>query len=303
MNTSLRFLGYAVAAADCGNITEAARQLNVSQPSVSAAIAQIEAEFGVQLFIRHHARGITPTAAGQRIIAEARVLLNHARDFSQSAQALGAELRGEVVVGVFPTLAARYMPTILAALALAHPGITVTLEEGDQDALIAGVLSGRTEIALSYGFALPPEIAADELARLPPRAILPADHRLAERPTLALAELADESLLLLDLPQSRDYFLGLYARHGLQPRVGYRARSYELIRGMVGRGLGYTLHNATPVIPYTYDGSRVAIVALEGAQEPVRVMALTARRGRLRPVVAAFRDALGTAFADAEADG
>lgn len=297
MNTTLRFLSYAVAAADCGNVTEAARMLNVSQPSVSAAIAQIEAEFGVQLFVRHHARGISPTAAGRRIIAEARILLNHARDFAQSAQAMGSEIRGDVEVGVFPTLAARYMPAILGALAASRPGITVTLHEGDQDELIAGILTGRTEIALSYDFAIPAEIIAEPMASLPPKVICPPGWEMAEAPEIALEDLVEKRLLLLDLPHSREYFLSLFARCGIQPRVAYRSRSYELIRGMVGQGLGYTIHNATPVSPYTYDGAKVAIVPLAGQHEPVRIMALSARRGLMRPVVTAFLAQLRTHFA------
>ena len=63
MNMSLRQLRYVVAAADCGHVTAAAKRLNVSQPSVSSAIAEVEAEIGVPLFIRHHARGVTLTPA------------------------------------------------------------------------------------------------------------------------------------------------------------------------------------------------------------------------------------------------
>jgi len=68
MDVSLRVLRYVVAAADCRNVTEAARRLRVSQPSVSSAIAELEGAVGVQLFIRQHARGINLTPAGDRIV-------------------------------------------------------------------------------------------------------------------------------------------------------------------------------------------------------------------------------------------
>jgi len=85
MNLSLRVLRYVVETADCGSVTEAARRLNVSQPSISTALAQVEAQLGIQIFVRHHARGVTLSAAGQRYVNDARLLLNHARDFANSA--------------------------------------------------------------------------------------------------------------------------------------------------------------------------------------------------------------------------
>jgi DNA-binding transcriptional LysR family regulator len=73
---TLRQLEYFLAAADAGSVTEAAQNIPVAQSSVSAAIAQLEAALGVQLLIRHHAQGISPTAevsrAGARVVAQRR---------------------------------------------------------------------------------------------------------------------------------------------------------------------------------------------------------------------------------------
>src|SRR3990167_4650051 len=168
MNLPLRALGYVVATADAGSVTAAANRLNVPQPSVSAAGAQVGAELDVEIFVPPHARGMSLAAAGQRFVNEARLLLNHARDFGQSVGALGDALRGEIVVGSFVTLATRFMPGLLSAFAGRFPGISVRLEEGDQEEILQGLSSGRTEIALSYGFALPEEILAERLPRLPP---------------------------------------------------------------------------------------------------------------------------------------
>lgn len=296
MFPSLRLLRYVVAAADAGSVSEAAVRLHVSQPSVSGAIAQLEDELGVQLFVRHHARGVTPTVPGQRIIAQARALLSHARDFAQDARALGAAPRGEIAVGCFVTLALRYMPSLLAAFRDAQPGIAVRLEEGDQTSVLDGLCSGRTELALSYGYALPEEVHAEVLAELPPHAIVAADHALAGRERVSLRELAAEPFILLDLPHSRDYFASLFAACGVEPRIAYRSRSYELIRGLVGRGLGYTLHNVLPRTEVTYDGSRIAILPLTERLLPVKVMSLRLARHAPRPAVAAFADFLREAF-------
>src|SRR5690606_11484800 len=137
MMFSLKSLQYVVAAADCGSVTKAARMLNISQPSISAAISEMEARLGLQLFVRFHARGIKLPSAGQLVIGEARLLLKQSQDFYRRAHELGTELRGEITVGCFETLAARYMPSLLKRFSSQHPGITVNLIERDQEGILS----------------------------------------------------------------------------------------------------------------------------------------------------------------------
>lgn len=296
MNLTLRQLRYVVAAADCGHVTEASRRLNVSQPSISSAIAELETQVGAPLFIRHHARGVTLTAVGIRVINEARLLLKHAQDFSQSAIELGSTLKGEITVGCFLTLAARFMPGLLAGFARRHPGITVTLHEGDQEELIGMLASGRTELALAYSLALPDDIHAEPLGDLPPHAIVAADHPLADRDRVSLKELAGEPFILLDLPFSRDYFFGLFRSVGAEPRIVYRSRSPELIRGLVAHGHGFAIQNAIAATTIVSDGNRIAVLALDKRLPPTRIMSLRLKHYVTRPAVQAFEIYLREAF-------
>ncbi|MEO9337513.1 LysR substrate-binding domain-containing protein [Mesorhizobium sp. SB112] len=297
MNLSLRALRYVVETADCGSVTEAAKRLNVSQPSVSMALSQVETELGVQIFVRHHARGVTLSAAGQRLVNDARLLLNHARDFAQSAHSLGDALRGEIVVGCFPTLAIRFMPGLLSGFSKRYPGISVKLEEGDQQEMIGHLVSGRTELALSYNFAVPEEITGEKLADFPPLVLVSADHRLADREEVSLVELEEEPFILLDLPHSRDYFFNIFSACGLEPRIAFRTRSSELIRGLVGHGHGYSLHNVAPQTTIGYDGSRIAVLKLAETLPPATVTFLRLTRHDLRPAVQAFADYMRESFA------
>jgi DNA-binding transcriptional LysR family regulator len=297
MDVSLRVLRYAVAAADCRNVTEAARRLRVSQPSVSSAIAELERAVGVPLFIRQHARGINATPAGERILNEARELLKHAQDFMQTAQAFGGTLAGDIAVGSFLTLAVRFMPALLAKFSQLHPRIDVSLQEGDQGELIAMLLSGRIELALGYDFALTDEVEAQPLAELPPYVIVSADHRLATRQKVSLRELASEPFVLLDLPYSRDYFFGLFRAVGIEPRVVFRTRSQELIGGLVARGHGYGIQNAIPASTRAYDGGEIAVLAIEEKLRPTRIMCLRLKQLAPRPAVKAFAAFLQQSFA------
>ena len=291
-------LRYVVAAADMGNITEAARRLSVSQPSISAAVSQLEAAVGFPVFVRHHARGVTLTNAGTRVVHDARQLLGHADDFGRNARSMGDQLQGEIAVGCFVTLTARFLPRVLAGFARAHPGISVRLEEGNQEDILQALLSGRTELAVSYNYALPEDVLGERLADLPPHVMVAATHRLAGQGAVSLRAFAEEPFILLDLPHSRDYFAGLFAACGMEPRIASRSRSFEFIRGMVGHGLGYSLHNVLPCTDVAYDGSRVAALPIQEALTPVRIMRLRLRRGAMRPAVQAFWSFLDDAFDD-----
>lgn len=296
MRVSLRKLRYIVAVADTGSVTKAARSLSISQPSVSGALQSVEESLGVQLFLRHHARGVVLTVAGRRFVNEARLLVKHARDFERNMYSLGANITGEIAVGAFVTLATRYMPGILSEFSRRMPGITVQLEEGDQQQLVDGLLAGRTELALAYAYALPPEVKGEPLTTLPPYLLLPSNHQAASRDIVSLEEVATEPFILLDLPHSRDYFMSLFTTCGLLPRVIYRSQSYELIRGLVGHGHGYTIHNAVPGNSITYDGSFVTARPIAEKLPAVQVMCLHMGHQSMRPATRAFASFLREAF-------
>lgn len=294
---SLKSLQYVVAAADCGSVTNAARMLNISQPSISAAISEMEARLGIQLFVRFHARGIKLTSAGELVIGEARLLLKQAQDFHRRAQELGTELSGEITVGCFETLAARYMPMLLKRFSSQHPGITVNLIERDQEGILSLLLSGKTEISVTYQLDLPGNVVARKLIDLPPQALVSSEHPFANRGKISLKELADEPFVLLDLPHSRDYFLDIFQRVGVTPHIAYRCSSQELVRGLVAHGHGYTIHNAPAVSHTTYDGGQVKLLQLESSLPSMPVVRLHLRDFTMRPVVRAFDTFLQQAFA------
>lgn len=296
MRLPLRALAYAVAVADAGSISGAARRLRLSQPSISEAIAACEAEFGFPLFVRHHARGVSLTPAGARMLAEARALLAHAEDFSRSARAMGHDPAGEITVGCFVSIAPRFVPSLLAGFREAFPRVRVAVEEGDHDAVLDGLIEGRTEVALAYDYALRGGLHAEPLAHLPPHAMLPVTHRLARRATVRLAELAEEPFLLLDLPQSRDYFLGLFRAAGHEPRIGFRSRSIEMVRGMVAAEHGWSILNIVPRSPYATDGRRIVALPLERTLSGVAVTLLSMASRPRRPAVEAFAGFVRQAF-------
>src|SRR5215472_12367883 len=101
-NFTLRQLQYVVAVAEMMSFRRAAERCNVSQPSLSTQVAEIEAAMGVALFERDR-RGVLVTAAGQELVARARRVLVEANDLAQAANRFVDPLAGTLRIGVIPT--------------------------------------------------------------------------------------------------------------------------------------------------------------------------------------------------------
>ncbi len=285
---TLRQLAYFVAAAEHGGVAQAARALNVSQPSVSMAIAKLEGLFGVQLLLRHHAHGVTPTPAGRPLLAEARSLLAHAGELAEQARGLGEAVSGRLDVGCYLTLAPFFMPRIVAGFRNAHPDVEIALHEGHQDALLEGMAAGRHTVALIYDVELPDQVEAEPLVDLPPYALLPAGHPLAESKAVPLAALAAEPFVLLDVPPGREYFTSLFTRAGLVPDIRLRSDSIETVRGMVASGLGVSLLVTRPAGDTAYDGRGLACRPLAETVEPGHIVLARLAQARPTRLVEAF---------------
>lgn len=290
MQFTLKQLAYFASAAEAGTVSDAASRLNVSQPSISAAILALEQEFGVTLFQRRHAKGVDLTPVGQRLFGAARALLSHAQEFEAAARGEGEALAGPLELGCFVTLAPFFLPGLLTGFAAAHPGIQVRPQEGDHASLSRGLLTGAFDLALLYDLGFEDGIEAAALAEVPLQAVLPADHALARRHRVALKDLAPLPFVLLDLPHSADYFLTLFRTAGLEPLVRYRTRSFELVRSLVAAGHGYSLLNLVPAHDQTYGGKRVAVRPLSHAVPGLRIVLARAAQARATRRAAAFAE-------------
>lgn len=265
-------LRYFAAAAEHRSMTAAARELLVSQSAVSTAIAQLEKELGVQLLLRHHARGLTLTAAGTSFYQELRSFLVHAGELSESAREAASSLIGELSVGCFSTLAPFHLPGLLVAYEQQFPDVHVTVVEGEHAQLKRGLREGSCELSLMYAFDLDEDIDRVLVDSARPYAIVSADHPLARHKRVSLADLAPEPMVLLDLPYSNAYFESIIASTGLVPNVRFRTTGYETVRAMVASGHGYALLNQRPAHEVTYDGKSVVSLELRDELPPLDIV-------------------------------
>jgi DNA-binding transcriptional LysR family regulator len=287
---TLRQLEYLVGVGRAGSISLAAEQLSVSPPSISNAIAQLEAEFGLPLFVRKHAQGMALTQSGRELAAQAAVVLDAAKTLSALADLSKGTVRGDLNLGCLLTFAQIVLPRLRRAYCDRYPEVRFHQFQAHQAGLIEALREARIDIALTYDLALPADMEFTQLASLPPFALLPANHPLANRPALSLADLAPLPMILLDLPISADYFAALFSAQGLSPQIVERTQDMAVMQSLVANDFGYSIANTLPQTNKAPDGKPLAFVPLTGGLKPMRMGLLTAQGGRASLTVAAFVD-------------
>nr|WP_159308180.1 LysR family transcriptional regulator [Klebsiella pneumoniae] len=252
-NKALKQLKYFVTVVETESIAEASRQLHIAQPSISVAIKNLEDAFEQQLFIRHHAQGVSLTSSGRRFYEKAKELLRLSYEFEQSSRAENELVYGTIAVGCFESAAPLYMPKLIAGFKKLYPEINIQLYDGEQHELMHGLHRGRFDMAFLYDLDLDKPLNAPHK----PYALLPAAHPLAKKSAVTLQELASEPMILLDAVPSKNYFISIFKENGYYPEVAYSSPSIEMVRCMVGQGLGFSVLVTRPCSDMTYDGQRL----------------------------------------------
>jgi LysR family hydrogen peroxide-inducible transcriptional activator len=239
---SLRQLQYAVAVADARSFRRAAELCGVSQPSLSAQLAQLEGALGVRLFERDRRR-VLLTPAGEDLIERARRVLVDADDLVDAARRLGDPLAGTIAIGVIPTVSPYLLPTAAPALRRAHPRLTVRWLEDKTENLARELHAGRLDAALlALEADLGGPLQREVIGRDPFVLAAPRAHPLAKpsRPA-KLGELRGAHLLLLDDGHClRDQALAVGANARTE-ELAFRATSLPTLAQMVSAGAGVTL--------------------------------------------------------------
>jgi DNA-binding transcriptional LysR family regulator len=138
------------AVADKQHVTQAARELNLTQSATSAAIAALEGRYGVRLFDRI-GRGIVLTHAGRTFLAEARAVLARARDAEQVLRDLAGLKAGKLVIAASQTVANYWLPSRLQAFNAAHPGIELSVRIANTERVADDVREGLADIGFIEG--------------------------------------------------------------------------------------------------------------------------------------------------------
>lgn len=289
MRYTLRQIEYFIATAETGSITLASERIHISQPSISTAIAHLEEELGTQLFVRRHAQGLSLTTAGRVLLAEAKRLIEQAEQMYSVASEVGERVRGQLALGCLVTLAPMVMPELSHSFTAAYGETRIAHTVSDHEQLLEKLQHAELDVAITYNLLTPEGFEFIPLASLPPHVVVSEAGPLARHSAISLQELVNEPLILLDLPISREYFLGLFLKEGLEPRVASRSTHHDVIRTMVANGYGYTIANVRPRAEIALDGRRVVRVRLSGEHKPMVMGLVTLRQMRKSRLVEVFQ--------------
>ena len=254
---TIRQLEYFVAIAEEGTLVAAAQRLHLTAGTLSAAVSALERTVGVRLLMRRRATGSVLTTAGRDLEVQARAVLAAAEAMESSANAIRGELAGTLSLGCFDTLTPWLLPPVLGHFADHHPRVQVEVQEGSSDELQQMLLTGRLDAAFMYQLHVDTEVERTTVAPVRLQLVLPANHRLADRPQVWFAELGDEPAVLLGLKPAPDLIMAMMDSAGFTPHVQWRLRNVEAIRSLVGRGLGYSVIMGRPRGDTTYEGRRL----------------------------------------------
>jgi DNA-binding transcriptional LysR family regulator len=185
----LRQLRYFVAIAETGQLTDAARRLQVAQPTLSQALAQLEAQLGVGLLERH-TRGVRLTEAGRIFLEKARVAVAAANEAAEAAQAFERAQSSGLAVGFHWLPLTRWAP-LFQRLCEQHPGARLRWEPLDFPRADALPLEG-VDVGLLLEPTRHPDMTTLELQREPRVVMMAASHPLAGRAELKVADVLDE---------------------------------------------------------------------------------------------------------------
>lgn len=285
---TFRQLEYFVAVGEAGSIARAARRLNVSSPSISAAIAQLEQEFALPLFVRQHAQGLSLTQPGREMLEQARVVLHEAAALMDIAGNISGTVRGPLAVGCLLTFAQLVLPALRKGFEARYPEVRVRQQELNQVELFSALRRSEIDVALTYDLDLPADLQFTGLLKLPPIALMAADHPLAHHESVTIDALKDHPMVLLDLPLSADYFLSFFEARGVRPRIAERTRDMAVMRSMVANGFGYSIVNVRPLSDVSPDGNPVRAVPIAGPIRALRMGFLTAQDAARSNAVRAF---------------
>jgi len=290
MDIKIRPLRYFIAAAECGSLTEAANKMNISQPSISAAILEMEESLDLQLFVRFPSKGIRLTTQGIEILKEARILIKHAETFRASTGAVSSQMRGDLSVACFLNLGSNYLSEIVKTFGEKYPDINLHIYDLDQSDIFQALADGKVEMALTFDLNIPSSMETRQVVERKPYALLPSNDPLTKKKSVTLKDLVTRPFVLMDLPHTGEYFISLFSKQNLLPKIRYRTTLFETVRTFVASGLGVSILNLKPKSSKTYNGSEVAIRPIVDKIDPLNIVIIHYSRLQPRRIADTFSD-------------
>jgi LysR family transcriptional regulator, hca operon transcriptional activator len=239
----LRHLRYFVAVAEEGSLTVAAeRRLHTAQPSLSRQMRDLEYEVGVQLMIRG-ARGIELTAAGRAFLEHARLALAQTEAAVTAARRAGQPAKPSFALGFLTGQEMDWLPEAMTILKNELPNIEVTVSSQNSPQLAGDLMRGKLDLAFMRPEPRMPDLIYKVVMSEPLVLVLPSDHRLASRETIAIEEVADETFIGMSktAPSLQSIIEKYLKRSGIEIQAAHEIDNLGMAVSLVASTRGVTL--------------------------------------------------------------
>ncbi len=255
-----------------GSFSAAAEALSFTQPAISRQIAALELEAGAQLVDRR-ARGVRLTPAGELLVGHADVILDRLATAENQLEALAGLAGGRLRLGTFGTANGTLIPLAIRAFVTEYPAVELRLVEGWSAALVGRMIAGEVDLAV---LALDPaeeEIELEPLMDDPLFVALAADHPLAGKAELGMADLRDETWIESRRGATSGALIEAGRAAGFEPCIGFEAGNWLGKQGLVAAGVGVTLIPSVAIATVRED----VVLRSLGPDGPVRKLYLAAQ--------------------------
>ena len=260
----LRHLRYFLALADELHFGRAAQRLAISQPPLTVAIQQLEAEVGAPLFLRN-SRGVQLTAAGQALVPAAQAAIDGAAQALHAARDAASGQVGRLSIGFAGTMLYRGLPQMLRRFQAEHARLLLTLRELSSSEQLVELQHARLDAGFAHVAHAPTGLAAQLVSSQPFVACVPAVHALARKRTLPLDALAPEPLALVSRSVSPDYHARIVAAcqaAGFTPQPLHEMQHWLSVVSLVSQGL------AVALVPAALQQAQLAGAAFVPVKDP-----------------------------------
>lgn len=241
MDINLRHLEAFVAVAKLSSFTKAARKLNVSQPTLTVQIRQLEETLTVRLLDRN-TRSVRLTPVGQELAPVVENLLSEINAVVDSTKELSRKKKGIVRVAALPSIAATLLPRIIVEFGRQFPGVTVVVRDAIEEKVLSLVEAGDVDLGIGCRDDLAPDLVFTLLFKDHMSLVMLNNSPLARRKLIGLKDLADQPLILLD-PESSVRHLVSRAFDAIGRKVApaFEVTLMSTVAGMVRAGLGVAI--------------------------------------------------------------
>ncbi|HEY2669811.1 MAG TPA: LysR family transcriptional regulator [Rugosimonospora sp.] len=256
-----------VAVARHEHVTRAAQQLGIPQPTLSRALARLSAQLGTPL-VHREGRGVRLTRHGQLLAGHAGRALDELLAGVRAVRAEADPDSGSVVLGFLHSMGPVVVPALLRGFRQTHPGVAVRLVQDAAHVIVEGVLSGRLDLGVAGPVPPHPHLGTRRLVEQPLTLLVPADHRLAGRARVRLAEVVGEPLVTMTAGYGVRTITDQLLRAARLPiRYAYESQEMNTAAGLVAAGLGVAVLPAGAAM----DGTVELAIADKGASRTLSI--------------------------------